>query len=190
MREGCFFAPLLQDKLYAISFYLFAACEWTDFCVFCWVASCSCCSENWLCGPDVNLQSTWNIPLKVKFPEHVKYYWIWGQETRGQKLVPHFSSSVCLMWLSRLFKSTCLQALLLLNMTFFPELPHVTSIEWVTLTLTIMSHINSKCKPYVGLCVWFFPPLILHMASCYFLNADLNLNPVQHLNISLGWGAM
>lgn len=28
------------------------------------------------------------------------------------------------------------------------------------------------------------------MASCYFLNADLNLNPVQHLNFSLGWGAM
>lgn len=28
------------------------------------------------------------------------------------------------------------------------------------------------------------------MASYYFLNADLNLNPVQHLNISLGWGTV
>lgn len=68
---------------------------------------------------------------------------------------------------------------------FFSELPHVTSIEWVTLTLTIMSHINSKCKPY-----GFFPPLLLRMASCYFLNADLNLNPAQHLNIFLGWGTV
>lgn len=60
----------------------------------------------------------------------------------------------------------------------------MTSIKWVTLTLTIMSHINSKCKP-CG-----FSPLLLHMASCCFLNADLNLNPVQHLNISLGWGTV
>lgn len=36
----------------------------------------------------------------------------------------------------------------------------------------------------------FFSPLLLHMASCYFLNADLNLKPVQHLNISLGWAAV
>lgn len=145
----------------------------------------ACCGEKWFCGPDVDLQSTWNIPLKVKFPACVKYYWIWGQETKGQKLVPLFSSSVFLVWLSRLFKSTCLQALLLLNMTFFSELPHVTSIKWVTPTLTIMSHINSKCKPY-----GFFFSVLLRMASCYFLNADLNLNPVQHLNISLGWGTV
>lgn len=38
--------------------------------------------------------------------------------------------------------------------------------------------------------IWLFPPLLLCMASCYFLNADLNLNQAQHLNISLGWGAV
>lgn len=68
---------------------------------------------------------------------------------------------------------------------FLSELPHITSIKWVTLTLTIMSHVNSKCKPY-GLV--FFS--LLHIASCYFLSADLNLDPLQYPNISLGWGTV
>lgn len=36
--------------------------------------------------------------------------------------------------------------------------------------------------------VWFFS--LLHIASTYFLSGDLNLDPVQYLNISLGWGTV
>lgn len=43
---------------------------------------------------------------------------------------------------------------------FLSELPHVTSIKWVTPTLTIMSHVNSKCKPY-GLVFFPFYTLLL-----------------------------
>lgn len=40
---------------------------------------------------------------------------------------------------------------------------------------------------FVCVCVPPSPPLILHTASCYFLNADLNFNPIQHVYVSLGW---
>lgn len=36
----------------------------------------------------------------------------------------------------------------------------------------------------------FFFSLLLYVAACYFLNAGLNLNPLQHLNITLEWGTV
>lgn len=47
-----------------------------------------------------------------------------------------------------------------------------------------MSHVNSKCKPY-GLVF-----SLLHIAWSYFLSADLNSDPVQYPNMSLGWGTV
>lgn len=38
--------------------------------------------------------------------------------------------------------------------------------------------------------IWFGVFSLLHIACSYFLSADLNLDPVQYLNVSLGWGTV
>lgn len=38
--------------------------------------------------------------------------------------------------------------------------------------------------------IWFGFFSLLHIASSYFLSADLNLDPIQYPNISLGWGTV